>query len=95
MFMFKKAYSAFPYLPRIFGLVWSSARGWTIAWLILLVAQGFLPMAIILLTKNLINLLVVVMRGPVNQQAYIPILELSALMGLALALVAVLSSITS
>jgi len=93
--MLKKALSAFPYLPRIFGLVWSSARGWTIAWLFLLIAQGFLPMSVILLTKNLINLLVEVMRGPVNSQAFTPVLELSMLMGLALILVAVLSSVTN
>ena len=93
--MLKKALSAFPYLPRIFGLVWSSARGWTIAWLSLLIAQGFLPMAIILLTKNLINLLVTVMRGQANLPAFMPVLEMAAFLGLALVLVAVLSSITN
>ncbi|MDD2764287.1 MAG: ABC transporter ATP-binding protein [Opitutaceae bacterium] len=37
------------------GLVWRSARGWTLAWTILLVAQGAIPALQIQLTRTVVN----------------------------------------
>ncbi len=44
-------------------LLWQSARGWTLAWLGLVVMQGLLPVATVYLTRDLVNLLVTVNQG--------------------------------
>ncbi len=31
----------FPYILRVFSLIWSVSRGWTLTWVALLVVQGF------------------------------------------------------
>lgn len=62
-----------PYLPRALKLVWTAARRWTVAWVVLLLLQGLLPAAIVTLTKVLVDSLVAavdaggaweVIRGP-------------------------------
>jgi len=53
-----KARAQLPYLPRALNLVWTAARGWTIAWIALLLIQGILPVAIVTLTKVLVDSLV-------------------------------------
>ncbi len=55
---FLAAVSQLPYVPRALQLVWNAARGWTIAWLALLVVQGLLPVFSLLLTRRLVNALV-------------------------------------
>ena len=47
-----------PYLPRALALVWASARGWTIAWAVLLLLQGILPAAAVYLTRALVDSIV-------------------------------------
>ena len=49
-----------PYVPRALALVWESARPWTIAWVVLLVIQGLLPVAVVYLTKQVVDSLVAV-----------------------------------
>ena len=56
----RRALSRLPYLPRALGLVWAASRGWTVAWLALLVVQGLLPAATVYLTRALVNSLVAV-----------------------------------
>ncbi|NEQ85261.1 MAG: ABC transporter ATP-binding protein, partial [Moorea sp. SIO2I5] len=48
------------YLPKTLSLIWQSAHHWTIAWLILLVLQGCLPVATLYLTRSLVDRLVAV-----------------------------------
>lgn len=43
---------------RTFGLIWVAAPKWTIAWSVLLIAQGLLPLAAVYLLKLLVNSLV-------------------------------------
>lgn len=43
------------YLPRTLALVWRATRGWTAAWICLLVAQGVLPSAVVYLTRPLVD----------------------------------------
>lgn len=52
-----------PYLPQTAKLVWTSARGWTIAWATLLIWQGILPVALVLLTRTLVDRLVMAVNG--------------------------------
>src|SRR5947209_18263794 len=43
------------YMLRVFGLIWTAARGWTVAWGILLVVQGLMRVALVYLTKPLVD----------------------------------------
>jgi ATP-binding cassette subfamily B protein len=40
---------------RALALVWGAARGWTMAWGILLVGQGLIPAGLTLLRRALVN----------------------------------------
>lgn len=43
------------YLPQTLSLVWQAAPTWTIGWLVLLVVQGFLPVATVYLTRLVVD----------------------------------------
>lgn len=47
--------SQLPYLPQAFGLVYRAAGKLTVAWLALLLIQGLLPVAMVYLTKVLVD----------------------------------------
>ncbi len=47
--------SQLPHLPRALGLVWHAARRWTAAWSFLLVIQGLLPVAMVYLTRTIVD----------------------------------------
>ena len=47
--------SQLPYLPKAFGLVYRAAGSLTIVWLALLMVQGLLPVALVYLTKTLVD----------------------------------------
>src|ERR1700677_4645803 len=51
-----------PRLPGALWIVWTAARGWTVAWLALLVAQGILPVAVVYLTRPLVNSVLAAIR---------------------------------
>ena len=53
-----------PYLPRTMGLVWTAARGWTAAWIAVLLVQGVLPVATVYLTRTVVNRLIPALLGP-------------------------------
>ncbi len=44
-----------PHLPRALNLVWSAAPRWTAAWSLLLVIQGLLPVAMVYLTRTVVD----------------------------------------
>ena len=68
----RSALSRLPYLARALGLVWAASRGWTVAWLALLVIQGLLPAATVYLTRALVNSLVAVVDSGGNPAALRP-----------------------
>jgi len=43
------------YLARVFAIVWAAAAPWMVAWAILLIVQGLLPVALVYLTKPLVD----------------------------------------
>jgi ATP-binding cassette subfamily B protein len=49
-----------PYLPRALRLVWNAAPRWTTVWLFLLVGQGLLPVALVYLTRIVVDRLTLV-----------------------------------
>jgi ATP-binding cassette subfamily B protein len=79
-----------PHLPRALALVWHAARYWTIAWASILVVQGLLPVAVIYLTRDLVNSLVVLLNAAGDGAALRPVLVLAALLGGVLLLTTVL-----
>jgi ATP-binding cassette, subfamily B, bacterial len=51
------------FMPRALKLVWRAARPWTIIWMALLLVQGLVPMASVLLTRNAVNGIVRVLNS--------------------------------
>ncbi|HIG45084.1 MAG TPA: ABC transporter ATP-binding protein [candidate division Zixibacteria bacterium] len=51
----KKMSELAPYLRQAFELVWKAARRWTVAWAVLLVVQGMLPVGLVYLTRALVD----------------------------------------
>ncbi|MFV2073896.1 MAG: ABC transporter ATP-binding protein [Thermoanaerobaculales bacterium] len=49
-----------PFLPRALRLVWTAARWRTVVWLVLLLVQGILPVALVFLTRVLVDRLTAV-----------------------------------
>src|SRR5437870_8628280 len=43
------------YMLRVFALIWTAARRWMVAWGILLAVQGLMPVALVYLTKPLVD----------------------------------------
>ena len=58
----RKALAQLPYLPRALSLVWEVGRRWTIAWIVLLIVQGLLPVAFVYLTKLVVDALLIALR---------------------------------
>jgi len=61
---FRKARVQLPYLPWALGLIWRATRGWTLAWAALVIVQGLLPVAVVLLTRTLVDSLVLTLQAP-------------------------------
>ncbi len=61
---FRKMLAQLPHLPWVLELIWRATRGWTLAWAALVVAQGLLPVAVVLSTRTLVDSLVVTVRAP-------------------------------
>jgi len=51
----RRALAQLPYLLKALALVWAAARSWTLAWGILLAAQGLLPVATVYLIRSLVD----------------------------------------
>jgi ATP-binding cassette, subfamily B, bacterial len=69
------------YLPRAVALVWASARIWTVAWAGLLLVQGILPLAIVYLTREVVDALVHALRSGGDWTAIRPALISAGLVG--------------
>lgn len=91
----RRAVGQLPYLWRTLGLIWQAAHGWVAVWALLLVLQGFLPVAVVYLTRLLVNSLVNVAGKGVDWAVLQPVLAQAGLMAGVLALKEVLSSAAS
>jgi ATP-binding cassette subfamily B protein len=81
---FERGLSQLPYLWRGLGLIWKAAPGWSLAWLVLLVFQGMLPVATVNLTRLLVDSLVAVTQKGSSWENLRSVLLLAGLMGLVL-----------
>jgi ATP-binding cassette subfamily B protein len=50
------------HLPPVLGLVWAASKRWTVAWCMVLLVQGALPVATVLLAKQVVDTLVAALR---------------------------------
>lgn len=91
----KQSYTQLAQIPRALGLVWEAARGWTLAWAVLLIIQGLLPAATVRLSKYLVDSLVTVVGAGGTWETIRPTAWLAALMGLLLLLTQLLGSLSS
>jgi len=81
------------YLPQTLRLIWAAARGWTLAWAILLVVQGLLPAAAVYLTRLLVDNLAAALGAGASWENIRPTLFLVALMASVMLLTQVLQSV--
>ncbi len=68
------------YLPQTLRLVWVAARRWTLAWALLLLIQGLLPVVTVYLTRLLVDSLVAAIGAGGSWESVRPVLVLAALM---------------
>ena len=60
---FERAAGTLPHLSLTFRLIWRAAPRWTLAWIFLLLIQGFLPVATVYLTRPVVNGIVAAVRS--------------------------------
>jgi ATP-binding cassette, subfamily B, bacterial len=68
------------YIPATLKLIWEAARWYTVAWLILIVLQGLIPLATVYLARPLVNQLVALL-GEGSAEAWWRTILLICLMG--------------
>jgi ATP-binding cassette subfamily B protein len=61
-----------PYLSKALALVWTAAQRWTAVWVVLLILQGLLPAAMVLLVRQVVDALVAALRGASDLGAVVP-----------------------
>lgn len=83
------------YLPRTLALVWRATRGWTVAWVCLLVAQGVLPVAVVYLTRPLVDSILAAASSRDDWTRMRHALLLAAAMAAVLLLTEILRSVSS
>ena len=83
-----------PYLSRALVLVWNAARRWTLAWFVLLVLQGLLPVVTVYLTRALVDNLVAALQADASWGTFKTVLPLVILMATVLLLGELLSYAT-
>ena len=81
-------------LLKTFSLVWSAARYWTLGWILLLVIQGLLPAATVVLTRQLVDSLVLIVGAGIDWTAIQPVLLPTVLMAVILVTTQLLSAIS-
>ena len=86
----RDALAQLSYLPQTLRLVWVAAQRWTLAWALLLMIQGLLPVVTVYLTRLLVDRLVAVIGAGGSWESVRPVLVLSALMAGSLLLVELL-----
>lgn len=72
------------YLPRALQLVWVAARRWTVPWIALLCAQGLVPVAIVYLSRPLVDEIAAAVASGGDPARIVPTLVLAGAMAAAL-----------
>jgi ATP-binding cassette subfamily B protein len=88
----KDGYAHVPYMIRALGMIWSTARGWALAWIALLVLQGLLPVAMVYLTRLVVNNLVAALDAGASWESVRPVVVSASLIGAVMLLMEILRS---
>lgn len=72
------------HLPRALALIWAAAPTWTAAWTALLLLQGLLPIAVVALTKPLVDRIAALIAAGGDPSTLGPAVLPAVLMGLCL-----------
>lgn len=78
---FRNTNTIFSHLAQTLRLVWAASRNWTIAWMVLLVVQGLLPIGSVYLIRILVNGLVAAVGSGTSWASIQPVLTPVVLMG--------------
>lgn len=89
----KQSLAQMVYLRRIFSLLWGACKGYTIVWAFLLVIQGLLPVAIVFLSRMIVDTLVNAIGSGSTWQSFQPLLVIGGAMAGIMLLMEILSSI--
>jgi ATP-binding cassette subfamily B protein len=89
-----RAGNLIPQLGHTWQLIWSASRYWTLAWVVLLVAQGVLPAVSVLLTRQLVDSVVLVVGQGIDGQTIQTILVPTLLIAGLMVLTQVLTSLS-
>lgn len=92
---FRRVSRQIPYLPRALGFVWEAAGAWTAGWIAVLILQGLLPVAIVYLTRQLVNALVAAVRVHGENGSLQPVIVAAFLMAAVLVADALLRSLAT
>ncbi|MBA4390125.1 MAG: multidrug ABC transporter ATP-binding protein [Syntrophus sp. (in: bacteria)] len=70
-----------PYIPKTMRLVWRASGIWMVAWLMLLLVQGALPVAIVYMTRHVVDTLAgIVGKGGMGDSIVFPLVILGLLL---------------
>lgn len=70
-----------PYIPKTMRLVWRASGIWMVAWLMLLLVQGALPVAIVYMTRHVVDTLAgIVGKGGMGGSIVFPLVILGLLL---------------
>jgi ATP-binding cassette, subfamily B, bacterial len=86
----KRLSGSIPHLIRALRLAWNAAGGWTAAWVFLLLIQGLLPVAIVYLTRVLVDTLTGALGKGLAWANFQPVLAYAMLMAIVLVLTEVI-----
>jgi ATP-binding cassette subfamily B protein len=90
----RKLRAQLPHFPRALALVWAAARGWTLAWLVLLVIQGTLPVVTVYLTRALVDRLATALGTGATWPSLRPLVVLAGLLALTLLVIDLLRGLS-
>ena len=90
---YQKLLNQVPYFRQALALVWQASRKWTIAWLVLLVLRGALPVATVYLTRLVVNSMVDILGSGADWLEIQPTLIWVGLLALALLINETLNSL--
>jgi len=86
--------SQVPYIFKALKLIWKTAPGWTVIWILLLVIQGLLPVSLVYLTRSVVDSLVAVLNSgsPADWYTFKPVLVPLVLMVVIMIMMAIIRS---
>lgn len=82
-----------PYLFKTFLLIRNAAPGWTAGWIVLLLIQGMLPVAVVYLTRSIVDGLVSILGAGGGWNGLQPLLKPVAMMAAVLLVMAAIRSL--